>query len=310
MSKTNSSQPPALYIPVTAAVPTDFTPPSIKDTEHDMRFVVSIPTPSERERLGARLYAYGVVQVSQELMRATTIDELYNLFPEEEAEDKANFLDTYWQRQIIDEENMTLWTDKERQRILDEMEGAPARAAYEMPIKLNRIRDDAKATMLVDEAFNRSERLRTLGARQINYAREAGRMQMRMHIKGCFPNAKGAPVPAIDIEGDLLTVASLDAIRDAIGEAAWKELIDHIQSLYDLDREEVGNSDSLPGKPPEATGSPEPSGDSASSDGPSTTSNIGATPSGESATTIAPSSPSTSSAAATPKKAGPTAKAA
>jgi len=45
MSKTNSSQPPALYIPVTAAVPTDFTPPSIKDTEHDMRFVVSIPTP-------------------------------------------------------------------------------------------------------------------------------------------------------------------------------------------------------------------------------------------------------------------------
>jgi hypothetical protein len=290
-----------------------FTPASLVDTDKECAFVLRIPTPTERDRIGARLYELGVTTVSQETIRATLIDELFKQdwsvlasdgivrneedrenFNELYAEECAEFLDGYWQRSEVDQEATSRWQEQEVQRVLDEAAGAPARAPAPQPVRTIKSREHARAKLLVDDMQERSTRLRSLAARQMDYGRQNGTMMGRLHILSMEPkDPENWPV-VLERVDDLITEESIDQLREHIGDGAWREIVGGIDGHYALDEEEEKNFDSPPEKPSGQIGSHERSGESESSDGRSTESPTTAAPTDGSETTIAKSSVSTS----------------
>lgn len=288
----------ASVIPLTADNFDEFTPPSLKGAPNEYRFAISIPTPSERDRFGSRMFGLGLQPITQEQIRATLIDEVFKLHGEngeDKAEEIASFLDAFWQQEEVDEAAMAAWQEQERERVLDEANGAPARPAMAMPHRLNSVRSRSRAILLVNEYYQKSRRLAALSERQINFGLENDLMMARIHIQRCVPKVETAPVLKLETDGEKLTEESIDRIRSAIGQRAWNELVRHIDGLYSLEKEEEGNFDSPPGKQSDQTGSPEPSGASEGNSGSSTTLNISparddasATITGKSSDTISP----------------------
>lgn len=335
----------AFPIPTSAKRTARFTPPSlrpVKDEESgadkggakECAFVLRIPTPSERDQIGTRLYELGVTTVSQESIRATLIDDLFNqdwaallapadiaaqgledpekraTYNELEAEKRAEFLDGYWSKAQIDEMAITEWKEKEVQRRLDVAAGAKDEGPLAEPMKTVTPREHARSKLMVDDMMERSYRLRKLAAQQLDYSRRNGLMMVRVHVLDQLPKDPEAwPVTLErDAEG-LLTEETVDELREHIGDIAYHELVNAVNGHYDLAEEERKNSDSPLGTPSDPNGSETLSGGSESNDGSSTESSTGAIQSEGSATTTGKSSGSTSAPKAkTARKSGRTAK--
>lgn len=277
-----------------------------------MTFFLTVPTSVEREQINSRLITLGLNQVTQEEIRATMIEELYAqdwtppgaepLEPsqnEAHADSLADFLDSVWLRQEAHDAAITQWQEQEVERVIDEMEGAPARERAEPPVKIITVREGSRLQLLVNDMMARSERLRALAARQQDFARQNSMMLVRMHVAG----VEGF-TPTVPLERHprlrALSAEAVDALREQIDDATWHELVTHIDSCYKVDGGERKNSDSPLGKPPLPSGSTEASGDTASSDGSSTNSSTTHRLVDESVMTIDRSSTSISGSSETP----------
>lgn len=274
------------YIPLSALSVT-YTPPALEkpDGKDEPEFTLRQPTEGEAERLGFELYRLGFSPISQETVRATMIDEIYNLYtkdvdgsPDEtEADTKASILEEVWQHEAAYQAQVQLWTEQERQRLADKKVGVPVEDAAEFPTNPCPVRTRARSQLLIDDIIAKSQRMRNLTVEQNGYQFVQARWILRIYITGW----KGLKVKP-EFENDALTDACLDALINEIGATARRQLSAHIEDLFDLAEEERKNSD-LPAEsgPPE-NGSPEPSDASASSGGNSTASSSEATPAAES----------------------------
>lgn len=269
-----------------------FTPPAIAKRDPKPVFWIKTPTPHDRDTLSPTLYRLGLREVTQEITRATLINELYEIFHEEQAEEKAVLLDTFWQVSALDEQAFATWHEAEQQRLLDVEYGAPDTGPIPMPTAITSPRQKAQARLLVDEVTNQSERMLKLLERKMNFGREQGIMLVRLGLH---------EVDDLEGIGDLMRSADglvspqqVDLIRERLPDSAWLQLIERIDQGYTLGGEEVGNFGSPLAKHSDQTGSDAPSGASESSDGKWTGSNTAPAPIVESATITEPSS-STSS---------------
>lgn len=297
-------------IPLTAKRSDVFSLPSLEETPKALSVQIRIPTPSERDTLGGRLFELGLSPVSDETIRAHMVDELYKIdwaadageqllatlttpderaaYNEKIAEEKAEFLDSYWSRQELDNQVTADWLEKEQQRLLDQQEGAPAREPTPMPNKLIKLRDHSRGQIMVNDIIARSERVRSLSAQRGDYARRQAELMVRLQLMTLTPTDKAAFKEAeketgveVKLErGDdgLITVDAIDALREFIGNTAWGELVERVDGHYSLRETERKNSVSPPVKPSDQTGSQERSGDSANSGGESTASLTGPAP--------------------------------
>lgn len=248
-------------------------------------FTIAIPTSVERDQLNSRLVALGLSQPTQEVLRATMIDELfYQRWYEPEdgqefdanrnetiAEEHANLLDSVWMRSQAHDAAIESWQEQERERSKDEMAGAPYRPATPMPVKVISARDNARAQLLIDRMMAQSQRMRDLAANQMDFARRNAMMLVRMHLVA----APWADFPVErDPKNNAISAEAVSNLREAMDDTSWTQLVGHIDRMYQLDGYERKNSVSPLESSPLPGGSTEPSDVSADSGGNSTTSNI------------------------------------
>ncbi len=277
------------------------------------RFHIRIPTALERQKLNVRLLGMGLTAVSDEQIRASMIETLYEVdwarehdadtgdrqsYNELYADESAALLDSFWQRAEIQGAAYQRWRDQETERLLDALEGAPVEPAEPAPVRLISIREEAKVKLLTERLME-APRMRKLIARRIDFARANAVLLARINLAG----VEGLVTEiAPDPRDDAVPEAAINQLREeldhrygkAIAEEAWLELIGHIDRLYTLEDFEVGNFASPLERRHEATGSVEPSTDTATSGGSSTEPSIDPAPGAGSATIIEKPSASTS----------------
>src|SRR3546814_17768946 len=95
-------------------------------------------------------------------MRAVLIDELYHLFDEAAADEKAGLLEQVWNADTAYNNAVGLWMDQERQRLLDIANGAPEYPAAKHPVPDVSIRIQSRAQLIRDAAMDRSQRFKEL----------------------------------------------------------------------------------------------------------------------------------------------------
>lgn len=284
-------------------------------------FIIKVPTAVEREQINVRLVQMGLTSVSDEQLRASLIETLYEvkwsvelenpeINDEAHADELAALLDGFWQQEIIQGQAFAQWRSQELERSLDEMSGAPARPAEPTPPRIISVRQEAQVRILTDRLME-EPRMRRIIAKRLDFARRNAVIIVRMNLVG---------VEGLDVEliheplMNVLTEDSVNALRNAIdarfgkqrGNDAWVELVGHIDLLYSLDEFERGNSDSPLGKPLDQTGSIAPSGATAISDGSSMASTIAAPPVAEFVTITGSAFASTSECEEANKSDGPT----
>lgn len=266
-------------IPLTAREPRAFTPPSLearyeaslpkkpkkgKKLPPKPQFYIAVPTLAERETIGSIMFELGVIQVSRETTRNATLEAAIEMY----GEDEALWLESHWQQTDLWEGLLDIWEEQERQRLLDNLAN-PKKAEKEpapKPEPLTTLKDRLKAKRLVDEIIAKDAPLRTLLARQTRYGREYEIMSMRVHLRGWQGLETQREAASGDNAPEIVTEDCIMALREEVGQHAWRELFREIDDQYGLSAEEVGNSDSPPesGLPP--TGStptpPKESGDS------------------------------------------------
>ena len=264
-------------------------------------FLIKIPTATERDMLNSRLVQLGLTTVSDDAMRSSMIEAIYEIDWRKEVDgvtdldsyqdELASFLDGYWQREGVQIEAQQRWHQQEVERLLDIAAGAPAVGAEEMPARLISVRDVNKARLLCDRLAE-TPRLRKLIAKKLDFSRRNAQLLVQMHLVKV--NGIDGLSFVRDARDDALDAQTVLELRDALerlygkktGEQAWIELVSHIDRLYSLDEFEEGNSASPPEKPSDLTGSDDRSGAPASSDGNLTASNIGRAPDAGSVTII------------------------
>jgi hypothetical protein len=276
------------------------------------KFLIAVPTTVEREQINSRLVSLGLKQITQEMIRATMIEELYQQdwsLPDEgaisyelnqqRAEDNANFLDSVWLRQQAHDEATRRWSEQEIERTLDTENGAPERPRAPMPPKIIGIREQARMQLLIDRMMTESQRLRDLAAANMDFGRRNALLMARMHVVG-VENFD----PPIEIERGRHTRAMSEdtvlLLRQAVDDISWQQLINYIDRLYQIDGGEEKNSDSPPGKPSLPGGSTEPNESPESNGGSSTNSSSEPAPGDASATIIDKSSDSISDSGTAP----------
>lgn len=267
-------------IAITAERLIPFTPTSLAGRV-DPLFHLKVPTPDQRDMLATTLSRMGVRPVSQEIMRATLIDALYDRGNDEQADLDAEMLETFWQTGMLDEQALASWHEQEIERQRDIAAGAPWVPPVPMPKAVTSARMKAKARLLVDEMTTSSPRMIALLERQMDYNRHQAFVLVRIGVAA-------TSMPGLKLEFGIdgyLTEASAHAIRNALADTVWLELIEKIDESYRLTGEEEKNSVSPLEPPSGPSGSAEPSDASASSDGKWTDSNTGPAPSDASATT-------------------------
>jgi hypothetical protein len=307
-----------MSIPTTADGLQPFTPPSLRpedpSEEPKVVFFFRIPTWQQRDEIQLKLYRYGVRQVSQDAVRAAMVSELWTIRPDT-AESDALFLESFWQQSKLHEEALSEWRDREVQRLADIDAGTTKPREMEKPPELPiPIRERARAQMLTQELMDGSVLVRNKLADQHDYSRRFAELSGRIEIAGwqgldCEP-------PKYDMSG-VMKVESVEALRTALHKMGnligWQELCTEAQLMFELDREEVGNSVLPLESSSTADGSPLPQDPSAVASGHSTKpatgtkSNTGRTRGGGSRKPTGASSGSTGGSAAETKNDGLTA---
>lgn len=287
-----------------------------------MVFLVKTPTSLERDQINVRLVSLGLTTVTDEQLRASMIETLYEIDWQREladekidsvayADDMAAFMDGVWQKEGIQGDAFAEWRAQETERLLDVYNGAPPREAEEAPPRLISVRDEARMRLLVDRLMEEPRMRRILGKR-LDFSRRNAAIIVQINLRGVEGFGEGTL--QFDKFQDVLTEASVNHLREsivqtygkAVGDRAWLELVSFIDGLYGLDEFETGNSDSPLEKPLDPTGSIVPSGDISTNDGSSTVSPIEPVLADGSGTIIAKSSDSISECAVLPTSNGPT----
>lgn len=258
-----------------------------------------IPTGVEKDMLTSRLVTMGVEQTPDSLMRAVMIDDLYNIYDDEEADRRANLLDSFWQLQEVEARAQMLWEEREVERLLDQQYGAPEIEAEVRPPSLLSPRHKAQAELYTHEMLQKSTRLRDLVKKNVEFQSVQNMALVRLHVASTqsMPDFASTPLEFEVDDPSILVLESAQRLRNALSDEDWADLVREIDGLYGLSPSAEKNSDSRPGKPSDPIGSPEPSAASESSDGSLTGSSIEPAPTAGSETTTGLSSGFTSAPA-------------
>lgn len=258
-----------------SAAKTFFTPPSLENREPPVSIILREPTEGEVDRLGVELYRRNIRPVDVNSVRATMIDELYRIYDEAKADEAAGLIEQVWAAEGEHQARVEMWIEQERERLRDIKGGAPEYPSAEYPRPNVSIRVQSRAQLIRDELVEKSDRIRDITIRGQQYDIEQKRMQTRLYILGW--TGLSTPVEK-DETGEAITESCLDQMAAEIGPQATRELVKHMDGLFDLTMEEVGNSDLPAESGQNPNSSPTPSDESASSNGNSTKSDIEPTP--------------------------------
>lgn len=300
-------------IPLTGTTLAEFTPDELaKGFNPKPVFYLRTPTFQMRDRIAALLYQRGFIPATPQQGRSVLIDALYDLYLEQEAEDHATFLESFWTRQELHNEILQAWSIREAQRLFDLAQGVKATKdrpmeQEPMPPAPYSVRETSRHAKLVSDAMTRHDGYRAFQGRLMTADVEEREMIVRIfldHWEGC------GDVPAERDEMDRLTLASMEGVRGWLQENgahnAWRQVESKITLSLGAPGGLEKNFDSPLDTNSSLTGSQIPSGDLGISDGSSTTSSTSPTPDSESPATSGASRNSRSARTGSKKKTGRT----
>lgn len=279
----------SIPIPTSSQVAIEFTPEEFQNEEVKPIILIQHPTPLERETLNSRLLMMGLRAVSDEQIRVTMVDEVFQTdwgkgSPEANdayADEVAALLDEVWQLDEVHNAAIERWQEQEAQRLFDEANGAPPRPPVAKPARVISLRKTAQAGAIQNELMQTSPRLLKLRSLNVNYAANSYDILFRISCVGVRNVAANMPIevdPVTHALSDEAAQAVKNALQAAYGpqrfDKGWRQIQRFIDSLYRLAKDEEKNSDSPPEKPSPPNGSTGASDGSASSDGNSTESSI------------------------------------
>jgi hypothetical protein len=252
-------------IPLTSSQTEPYTPPALEKRDPKPVFHLSVPTLMDRDVVNTTLANLGLRQTTAQYFRAALINELYTQHDEEKADELAALIEEVTQAASVDQMNMTQWFERERERVLDAKEGVEEKPPEPMPKPLASARKRAQQDMVWEETINASPKLLALRRDNEEYERRMQTLLARIHL------SKWTELGTERIhKGGVLTEDCTLALRHEVGEVAWNEILARCYGLYDLQRSQVGNSDSPPENASNPSGSVARSGDGVSNDGAST----------------------------------------
>lgn len=263
------------YTPLTAEHPVLWTPPSQeKLAKKAIQLRIAPPTPLHEDQLNMHLSVLGLTRVSDADIRATIINELFDIYEKDGktvdvAEADANFLDSVWTKSAVYQEMCSDWAVSDRQRRIDIAAGVPEEKIpyVPMPDALISARDNARHKTLIREITDRSVKVRMTVAESQQIGQKSNDLMVKMHVLPAADNFEFE-----DGRNDLGILSDNDIarIKQAMTVPDYEDLIKTIDSLYSFGKEEEGNSDSQSGKESDQNGSAGPSDDSENSSGNST----------------------------------------
>lgn len=280
------------HVPLTAARTMPFTPDALGTfipAEGDkpaqvikhptIEFFLRVPTWEDRDMISLRMYAMNVREVTTEQIQAVIVSEIYEVIEnDDEADDAARFLEGFWSRQRTFSLDMRQWEEQEAIRRLDAAEAKIDFEPEPQPAENTTPRERARAAMLVQLVTDGSQRLRDKLTDQQLYSRRFASVVARLVIagwSGLDATAAFEPRPVLDAQA--LTKETIEQIRSELMEidgtgAAWTELTNECERMFDLPQSAEKNSFSPPENTSPPDGSPTKNTASDTSDGNSTSS--------------------------------------
>ena len=304
-------------IPLTARSVREFRPPVAEgatrmegDSEVplDIVFHLREPTYQQRDTIGSILFSHGLVPVTQEQSRAVLISELYDFYAAKDPETSmvpagkmegdpdeiASFLEGYWQQAELYQGIVQEWAIQEKERIFDELKGAPPRDPLPYPKPPFSTRDTARAQRIATEMLDYSESYRILQARFGEEQSLENLMLFRVFTAGW----EGLQTMLCTDKMGKLTEATVEALRgelEALGlPSVYGEVVQELRNYFGVDKVTEKNFESPLGTGSSPSGSLAQSAELDSGAGSSTESNIEPTPPSGSTATSATSSTSRS----------------
>jgi hypothetical protein len=295
-----------MAIPLTAAEPVEFIPPSLPDDlkgqgddgKPKFRILVRVPTPYERDAYSAALIREGVVNYTPQTIREFALAGVAKLYPDS-AEEKQALLQEYWQ--AIDAEAEA---NNEQLRVLGEMQIAAKDRGEEVnheevkkvlaeivPDTVLERQRAVEGRALAQDVMARYQPIKEAVAQLSEQDRLRAWMNAQVYVKD-FIGLEHRPEG--NDRGGLLKHEA-EYLRRHIGNDAFLELSEFITALQSLDRDEEKNLASLLGSTSAQTGSIPSESKASSSDGNSTAGFSTETPESESPKTTGSSSASTTS---------------
>lgn len=285
-------------IPLTAEFPIEADLPSLKGRLPDAAILLKVPTWHQRDTVSTLLFSHGFIPISADMVQAFLVEALYRVFDEATADEYAAFLDGFWQQSNIYNQDMQAWALQEQQRLADVALSGKEFERSPMPKPLFSPRDNARASRIGLLVLENDVEFRALQGRSLAETAETELLMMRLFIdswvglKTSFDAAHDEPK---------LSMKTIEALRNEIGEDAYAELKDAVAAMFNIDKVTEKNFDSPPAGGSSPTPSPAPNDGSAPNNGLSTESSTEPSPDGTSDTGTTPQSASPSSGG-TPKR--------
>lgn len=278
------------YVPLSAREALTFT---INKTARGTAPVVCHlrrPTPTEKQNLGLAMFEAGIRQPQQSQIRAAQISGLFKVMSEDDAEQGAAKLNAYFMMLDRHAQELIDWFAAERERKIDEENGAPPKEAAPRPEPPIDDRTRREVELLLYEVSADALVRRLLMERQ-RFDAESAFWLTRSHL---LPATQASLPDGLVLtwgKDNILDTRSLDDLIDYLGNEAFDALSSFIDQQYRLGEELEKNSELRQGTwPPEEEPLPEPENiGSGTPSGISTGSATEPTPASASAQIIAPS---------------------
>lgn len=245
----------------------------------DILFLLRIPTWEDRDMISLRMYAMGVREVTSDQISAMIVSEIYNVITDEaEADETARFMEGFWTRQRQYQLDLQEFNEQEALRRLDEQESGKEFAPGIPPVEPTSPKERARANLVVADVTDASQRLRDKLTDQQLYSKRFAATVARLEIAGWSGLKTEAAFdvrPALDAPA--LSKETINSLRSELMEidptgAAWDELTQECERMFDLPRSAEKNSSSPPANTSPPDGSKTRNTESATSDGSSSSS--------------------------------------
>jgi hypothetical protein len=226
-----------------------------------IEFYLRVPNWEDRDLVSLRMFRMGVREITGDNIQNLIVSELFEVMPEDEADEKARFLEGFWQRAREHTLEMQAWGEQEQIRQGDEIEAGRKFEGTLPPPERTTARERARVNLIVGDVTDGSERLRAKLADQQLYTKRFGLVVSRLQLagwKGLKTEAAFDPRPVMDAPS--LTKETVEKLRgelmelDATG-AAWDELTAACERQFDMPRSAEKNLSSPVGKSSPPAGS-------------------------------------------------------
>lgn len=292
-------------IPLSARDPLQFPPPSLRETKPNVKILVRVPTPYERDTYESTLVRSGLVDYTRRQIRDLTIAGIDAMFPKGEFEEKSALLEEFWR---FGDAMQELRVEKLQVNIerIQQNEALPLSERMDEPALIAKIQEELDAMqpdmIMGEERIKRAQAIVQQLTSDFDPLRRCAVDMYEQDVKRTWFNIElyvkdwegiiidGEPVHPTGNGRGGITREEAEFLRRQIGVDAFNEVGGFITSMHTLTDDDEKNLQSLLASASAPIGSTQPESKASNDAGSSEDTPSGSTPGAESPPTTKRSS--------------------